>query len=293
MFGRDFFVERYRRLGWEFREVTLRQAIRVNSMNVRGFDVVGRLRDLGVELEKVPFLQNGYWVIRSDFSVGATVEYLLGYYSVQEAAAQIPATLFTDLKDKIVLDACAAPGGKTVQLADLMNNTGVIVALDVNKRRLEALMNQLERCRVRNTVVYRLDARQASKLGLKFDRILLDVPCSGNFATDKDWFRRRTFRDVERNAKLQKQILAEAAKVLKDDGEMVYATCSLEPEENELNIDWAVKTLGLETVEIDCYGWEAPTEVFGKRLDESVRRCRRIWPGKTQGFFVCKLKKRR
>lgn len=262
-------------------------------MNVRGFDVVGRLRDLGVELEKVPFLQNGYWVIRSDFSVGATVEYLLGYYSVQEAAAQIPATLFTDLKDKIVLDACAAPGGKTVQLADLMNNTGVIVALDVNKRRLEALMNQLERCRVRNTVVYRLDARQASKLGLKFDRILLDVPCSGNFATDKDWFRRRTFRDVERNAKLQKQILAEAAKVLKDDGEMVYATCSLEPEENELNIDWAVKTLGLETVEIDCYGWEAPTEVFGKRLDESVRRCRRIWPGKTQGFFVCKLKKRR
>ncbi len=293
MFGRDFFVERYRRLGWEFREVTLRQAIRVNSMNVKGFDVVGRLRDLGVELEKVPFLQNGYWVIRSDFSVGATVEYLLGYYSIQEAAAQIPATLFTDLKDKIVLDACAAPGGKTVQLADLMDNTGVIVALDVNKRRLEALMNQLERCHVKNTVVYRLDARQASKLGLKFDRILLDVPCSGNFATDKDWFRRRTFRDVERNAKLQKQILAEAAKVLKDDGEMVYATCSLEPEENELNIDWAVKTLGLETVEIDCYGGEAPTEVFGKRLDESVRRCRRIWPGKTQGFFVCKLKKRR
>jgi len=87
--------------------------------------------------------------------------------------------------------------------------------------------------------------------------------------------------------------LAEAAKVLKDDGEIVYATCSLEPEENELNIDWAVKTLGLETVEIDCYGGEAPTEVFGKRLDESVRRCRRIWPGKTQGFFVCKLKKRR
>jgi len=293
MFGKDFFVGRYRRLGWDFREVTPRQAIRVNAMNVKGFDVVGRLRDLGVELEKVPFLQNGYWVTRSDFSVGATVEYLMGYYSVQEAAAQIPATLFKDLKDKIVLDACAAPGGKTVQLADLMDNTGVIVALDVNRRRLEALMNQLERCRVKNTVVYRLDARQASKLRLKFDRILLDVPCSGNFATDKNWFRRRTLRDVERNAKLQRQILAEAAKVLKDDGEIVYATCSLEPEENELNIDWAVKTLGLETVEIDCYGEEAPTEVFGKKLDESVKRCRRIWPGETQGFFVCKLRRRR
>jgi len=293
MFGKKFFVNRYRLLGWEFRDVALKPAIRVNAMNAGRANVVRRLKDLGVELEKVPFLQNGYWVIRSDFSVGATVEYLLGYYSVQEAAAQIPATLFTDLKDKTVLDACAAPGGKTVQLADLMENTSVIIALDVNRRRLEALMNQLERCRVKNTVVYRLDARQASKIRLKFDRILLDVPCSGNFAIDKDWFRRRTLRDVERNAKLQKQILAEAVKVLKDDGEIVYATCSLEPEENELNVDWAVKTLGLETVEIDCYGEEAPTEVFGKRLDESVRRCRRIWPGKTQGFFVCKLRKRR
>ena len=293
MFGRDFFVGRYRRLGWEFREVTPRQAIRVNSMNVRGVDVIGRLKGLGVELEEIPFLQNGYWVVRSEFSVGATVEYLLGYYSVQEAAAQIPATLFTDLKGKTVLDACAAPGGKTVQMADLMDNTGVIVALDVNRRRLEALANQLERCRVKNTIVYQLDARRVSKLEVRFDRILLDVPCSGNFATDKDWFRRRTLRDVERNARLQRQILAEATKVLKEDGEIVYATCSLEPEENELNIDWAVRNLGLEAVEIDCYGEEAPTEIFGKKLDYSVRNCRRIWPGETQGFFVAKLIKRR
>jgi NOL1/NOP2/sun family putative RNA methylase len=293
MFGKEFFVNRYRMLGWEFRDVMLRPAIRINVMNVGSIDIVGRLSGLGVKLEKVPFLQNGYWVVSSNFSVGATVEYLLGYYSIQEAAAQIPATLFTDLRGKVVLDACAAPGGKTVQLADLMGNSGVIVALDVSKRRLEALVNNLERCRVRNTIVYQLDARNVSKLGLKFDRILLDVPCSGNFATDKDWFKRRTIQDVKRNAKLQRQILAEAVKVLKDDGEIVYSTCSLEPEENELNIDWAVKNLGLETVEIDCYGEEAPTEVFGKKLDESVSYCKRIWPKETQGFFICKLRKRK
>ncbi|MGC8998855.1 MAG: RsmB/NOP family class I SAM-dependent RNA methyltransferase [Candidatus Bathyarchaeia archaeon] len=292
MFGREFFVNRYRLLGWEFRDVTPRQAIRVNAMNVKGVKIVERLRGLGVELEEIPFVRGGYWVLRSEFSVGAAVEYLLGYYSIQEAAAQIPATLFTDLRGKTVLDACAAPGGKTVQLADLMGNTGVVVALDVNERRLKALMNQLERCRVKNTIVYKLDARKISKLDLKFDRILLDVPCSGNFATDKDWFRRRTLADVERNAKLQREILAESVKALKDDGEIVYATCSLEPEEDELNIDWAVKNLGLETVEVECYGEEAPTEIFGKRLDDSIRNCRRIWPDKTQGFFVCKLKKR-
>ncbi|MEM2518289.1 MAG: RsmB/NOP family class I SAM-dependent RNA methyltransferase [Candidatus Bathyarchaeia archaeon] len=293
MFSKEFFVNRYRLLGWEFRDVAPKQAIRVNAMNVKGVKILERLRGLGVELEEIPFLRGGYWVTRSDFSVGATVEYLLGYYSIQEAAAQIPAALFTDLRGKTVLDACAAPGGKTVQLADLMENTGVIVALDVDRRRLNALQNQLERCRVKNTIVYRLDARKASKLGLKFDRILLDVPCSGNFAVDKGWFSRRTLTDIERNARLQREILAEAAKVLKEDGEIVYATCSLEPEEDELNIDWAVKNLGLETVEIECYGEEAPTEIFGKKLDDSVRNCRRIWPGETQGFFACKLKKRR
>ncbi|MEM2281884.1 MAG: hypothetical protein QXZ68_07900, partial [Candidatus Bathyarchaeia archaeon] len=73
MFGKEFFVNRYRLLGWEFRDVTPRQAIRVNTMNVGGVDVVGRLQSLGVELEKVPFLRNGYWVVRSNFSVGATV----------------------------------------------------------------------------------------------------------------------------------------------------------------------------------------------------------------------------
>ncbi|MEM3641692.1 MAG: RsmB/NOP family class I SAM-dependent RNA methyltransferase [Candidatus Bathyarchaeia archaeon] len=280
-------------LGWEFRDVSPRKAIRVNAMNTGGVNVVERLRRLGVELEEVPFLKGGYWVTCSKFSVGATIEYLLGYYSVQEAAAQIPATLFTDLRDKSVLDACAAPGGKTVQLADLMDNSGLIIALDVNRRRLNALTNQLERCHVRNAIVYQLDARRASKLGLMFDRILLDVPCSGNFATDKDWFKRRTISDVKKNAQLQKEMLAEAVKVLKDDGEIVYATCSLEPEENELNVHWAVKNLNLMTVELDCYDDEAITEIFGKKLDSSVKNCRRIWPCETQGFFVCKLKKRK
>ncbi|MCZ2807813.1 MAG: RsmB/NOP family class I SAM-dependent RNA methyltransferase, partial [Candidatus Bathyarchaeota archaeon] len=225
------------------------------------------------------------------FSVGATAEYLLGLYSIQEAAAQIPATLFIELEDKTVLDACASPGGKTVQLANLMNNSGVIVALELKKRKMFALANQLERSRVTNTAVYNMDAREASNLNMKFDRVLLDVPCSGNYVTDKRWFSRRTLKDVERNARRQRQILTEAVKVTKDNGKIVYATCSLEPEENELNINWAIATLNLEVEEIKCHGEKALTNVFGRELDSSIEKCRRIWPGQTQGFFVCKLRK--
>ncbi|MBM4401036.1 MAG: RsmB/NOP family class I SAM-dependent RNA methyltransferase [Crenarchaeota archaeon] len=291
MSGKEFFVDRYRQLGWEFEDAKPRQAIRVNAINTKGKNLEERLQASGVQLDKVPFLETGYWVRGSKVSVGATAEYLLGLYSIQEAAAQIPATLFTDLKGKTVLDACAAPGGKTVQLADSMGNTGALVALDVKKQRLTALSNHLERCHVSNTVVYNLDARQASRLKLKFDKILLDVPCSGNFAADKYWFERRTLADVERNARLQREILAEAAACLSDEGEIVYSTCSLEPEENEVNMDWAIKHLNLQIEEIDCHGQKGLTKVFGSPLDGSMARCRRIWPAETQGFFVCKLKK--
>jgi NOL1/NOP2/sun family putative RNA methylase len=293
MSGKQFFIDRYEQLGWSYRDVKPRQAIRVNLANGEEKRVLERLRHDGVLLDKVPFLDAGYWVRRSRVSVGATAEYLLGLYSIQEAAAQIPAALFSGVRGKRVLDACAAPGGKTVQLADLMGNTGVIVALDIDRRRLSALSNHLERCHVGDVVAYCFDARQAQRLKLRFDCILLDVPCSGNFASDREWFSRRTLRDVERNAEIQREILAEASACLKEDGEIVYSTCSLEPEEDELNMDWAVKSLNLQTEDVNSTGEKGLTNVFGAELDVSVARCRRIWPGDTQGFFVCKLKKRR
>jgi 16S rRNA C967 or C1407 C5-methylase (RsmB/RsmF family) len=98
---------------------------------------------------------------------------------------------------------------------------------------------------------------------------------------------------VERNAEIQREILAEAVQCLQEDGEIVYSTCSLEPEEDELNMDWAVKNLNLQIEEVYCHGEKGLTKVFEETLDVSVERCRRIWPDETQGFFVCKLKKRR
>jgi len=291
MSGKEFFVNRYKNLGCTYKEVKLKQAIRINTMNSNRDTVVKRLESLGIVLEKIPFLEDGYWIRKSKFSVGATAEYLLGLYSIQEAAAQIPVTLFTELEDKTVLDACASPGGKTVQLANLMKNRDVIVALELKQRKMFALANQLERSRVTNTAVYNMDAKEATNLNIEFDCVLLDVPCSGNPITDKDWFNKRTIEDVHKNARRQRQILTEAVKVTKDGGELVYATCSLEPEENELNIDWAIGALNVKVEEINCHGEKGLTNVFGKELDRSIEKCRRIWPDQTQGFFVCKLRK--
>jgi NOL1/NOP2/sun family putative RNA methylase len=292
MFGKEFFVNRYQKLGWNYRQVKPRRAIRVNALNASRDEVVSRLESRGTVLERIPFLENGYWISKSRFSVGATAEYLLGLYSVQEAAAQIPATLFNRLKNKMVLDACASPGGKTVQLANIMKNSGVIVALELKERKMFALANQLERSRVTNTAVYNMDAKEASKLNMSFDCVLLDMPCSGNYVTDREWFNKRSFKDVERNARRQRQILAEAVNVTKDGGELVYATCSLEPEENELNIDWAINNLNVKVQSINCHGENGLTNVFGRQLDRSIELCRRIWPEQTQGFFVCKLRRK-
>jgi len=291
MSGKQFFIDRYAKLGWTYKKPQVRQSIRINQVNSTGKRLIERLRSLGVEFEKVPFLTAGYWINSTKVSLGATVEYLLGLYSIQEAAAQIPATLFHALHGKNVLDACAAPGGKTVQLADLMGNSGTITGLDINKQRLSAMVNHLERCHISNTIIYNVDARQAKLLNRKFDRVLLDVPCSGNFAGDQEWFNRRTIGDIERNADVQRALFAETATCLNEGGEIVYSTCSLEPEEDELNMDWAVKNLGLKIQKIDCLGSDGLTEVFGRRLDAQVGFCRRIWPDKTQGFFVCKLRK--
>jgi NOL1/NOP2/sun family putative RNA methylase len=289
---KEFFINRYKQLGWTFKNTRIKQTIRINNCNIDKKKLLVRLKKEKIQLQPVPFLKDAFWVIKSKVSVGATAEYLLGFYSIQEAASQIPVSVFKKLKEKKVLDACAAPGGKTVQLANYMKNTGEIVALDIRKKRLIALTNHLERCHINNTIVFFLDARKIGILNTKFDRILIDAPCSGNFTMDNRWFNRRTPKDIKRNAKLQRELLAKCKQYLDDHGEMVYSTCSLEPEENELNMDWAIRNLNLKIEKINCFGGNGVTNIFGQKLHNSISRCKRIWPGDTQGFFICKLRKR-
>ena len=291
--GREDFIELYQSLGGSVTgDETTPKAIRVNPLKTEDQTLVAILEDQGVELEKIPFLDHGYRVISSPFSLGASIEYLLGYYSLQETASQLPVQVLSPSKDDRVLDMAAAPGGKTTQIAAYMENQGEVTAVDVNRQRLFALENNVERTGVKNTIVYAIDALELPDEPL-FTKVLLDAPCSGNYVTDGRWFDNRTKSHIKSNSLMQRRLIAKAINVLETGGTLLYSTCSLEPEENEVNVQWMLENYDVKIQEIDCPGSHGLTNVFLDELDESVSKCRRIWPNDvgSQGFFIAKAVK--
>ncbi len=289
------FLGRYAQLGEKVPEaIAIKPSLRVNTLRIPEDVLINRLNNLGVKLSKISWLQHGYFIEHSKFSLGASAEALLGYYYLQEAAAQLVAEILDPKPDEIVLDCCASPGGKTTQFAQLMQNKGTIIALEKKSHRLLALRNNLERMGVSNTAVYHMDAVKAVQLGIKFDKILIDAPCSGNYAGDERWFSKRTIEDIKRSAQIQRSLLNAVLDALKPNGILVYSTCTLEPEENELNMQWLVENykVKLEPIEIGI-GDKGLTDVFGKKLHASIANCRRFWPHKTgtEGFFIAKVRK--
>jgi tRNA (cytosine40_48-C5)-methyltransferase len=291
------FISRYEELGqtFDFRKITLRKSLRVNTLKIKEEELKKRLLKNGIKLEKIPFVKNGYFY-EAKFSLGSTPEYLQGYYYMQEAASQMPAEELDPKEGDFVLDMAASPGSKTTQIAQLMNNKGVIVALDTEKMRLQSLQNNLERLSVTNTMVLKKDARYADDLGVKFDKILLDAPCSGNFCIEPNYFSIRTLNDLHQKSKLQKELLSSAIKSLKPGGVIVYSTCSLEPEEDEMVIDWALSShKSIEIIELKTkFGEPGATTIFGKELHPDISRTRKFWPHKTgtEGFFIAKMRKK-
>jgi NOL1/NOP2/sun family putative RNA methylase len=294
--GVNPFLERYAKLGERVpASITLKPTLRVNTLRISEEKIIARLTKLGVKLSKILWLKHGYTVEQSKFSLGASVEALLGYFYLQEAAAQVPVEVLDPKPGETVLDCCASPGGKTTQLAQQMKNTGVIVSLEKKSHRLLSLRNNIERCGVSNAVVYHMDAVKAAQLGMKFDKILLDAPCSGNYAGDSGWFAKRNIDDIKKSAQFQRNLLQVVTSLLKPDGVLVYSTCTLEPEENELNMQWAIDQLGIKLEPIPFpIGDPGLTDVFGKQLDKSVAHCKRFWPHKTntEGFFIAKMRRK-
>ena len=284
--------ERYKLLGVEFEEkADILPSIRINTLKIEPEQIIQRLESKGVELKKIEYLDFGY-SYESEFSLASTQEYLQGYFYIQEAASQLPVQVLGVKKNDKVLDMAASPGSKTTQIAQYTDN--LIFALDVQRQRLESLKNNVERLGVRNVVILNKDAKHADDLG-QFDKVLLDAPCSGNFCINPTYYKDRTVFDIKERAKLQKDLIKTAYKCLKVGGFLVYSTCSLEVEENEEVIDFALKNTGFEVIDTSLkIGDEGLTKTYDRTLDSSISKCRRFWPHKTgtEGFFIAKLVKK-
>ena len=288
------FLDRYRQLGHTLTgDEKPSKSLRVNTLKTNAPQLIERLQKHGASLKKIDYLTDGYQIQETPFSLGASFEYLLGHYTLQEAASQFPVQSLNPQPGEAVLDMCAAPGTKTTQLAAHMENTGALVAVDIDRSRLYALENSLERCGAENCAVYHIDVNELDFGELRFDKILLDAPCSGNYVIDEEWFNKRTLDDVEWNAERQKGLLNTAVGLLKEGGILSSTTCSLEPEENELNVQWLLDNFNVQLREIQGPGSPGLTEVFGNKLDDEVAKSMRFWPEEmgTQGFYVAEAAK--
>lgn len=272
------------------------KTIRVNTLKISKHELKKRLEEKGWKLHQVPWCETAFFV-ETEEKIAKSEEFFLGYFYILDAASLVPPIVLSPKEDEVVLDLCASPGSKTTFMVELMKNKGLIIANDISPRRIEALSNNLQKTGSTNTVVTMMNGLNIKRLGMTFDKILVDVPCSasGTFISSFSVLEFWSEHVVKKLSSLQKKLLKSAAEVLKEGGEIVYSTCSMDPEENEENLDYAVKKLGLEPVKIDLKGlkYRRGIESYKGVRYEYSEYAMRFYPfdNLTEGFFICKLRK--
>ena len=294
------FYERYSKVDnskefWEYMAKPLRLSVRVNTLKGNLDRVVELLEKYG-RLERVPWCEEGFFVHEENGLDGSCMEHQLGLIFFQEASSMIPPVVLNAEKGKAILDVAAAPGAKTTQIAQYVENEATIVANDVKYSRINILISNLQRCCAMAHVTM-CDGRKFGRFGERFDYVLLDAPCSNvgmarkNYKYAKIW----SLREVMALSRLQKQLILSAYDSLKKGGILVYSTCTLDPLEDEEVVDHLLANRDAEVEEIDVpvKGVEPITEFEGREYSEEVRKCLRVHPqcNDTEGFFVARIRK--
>ncbi len=232
-------------------------------------------------------------------------EYYNGFYYLQDLASMLAVIALDPQPDETIVDLCAAPGGKTTYISEKMENKGIVIANEYDARRRTTLQLNIERMNALNVIITNEDATLLSTLSqLRVNRVLLDAPCTGDgLLWRKKDFRPiiRNYNQLQRTTKQQYKMLEQAFSLLKCDGILLYSTCSLSIEENELLI-----TQFLSQHAEECTAVELPQQIaqFGSKplLDKiptdlretsEISKARRFYPHihKTNGFFMIKLQK--
>ncbi|MFB4162613.1 16S rRNA (cytosine(967)-C(5))-methyltransferase RsmB [Alteribacillus sp. JSM 102045] len=209
--------------------------VRVNLSKSTKEEVRNRLLEEGCQI-KEGALSPDALIIASGHVIN-TETYKKGYVTIQDESSMLVARLLDPAPGMNVLDACAAPGGKTTHLAERMENKGTVKAFDLHKKKVKLIEEQAERLGISIIEANALDARELTAQVEKeqFDRVLVDAPCSGlgviRRKPELKWQKQRA--DLERFPAIQAEILAEASKMVKPGGQLVYSTCTVRREENE------------------------------------------------------------
>ena len=249
-------------------------------------------------LERVPWIQNGFYYDGESVQPAKHPYYFAGLYYLQEPSAMTPADRLPVEPGDRVLDVCAAPGGKATELGAKLNGTGVLAANDLSSSRAKGLLKNLELFGIGNALVL---SEEPGKLvpyfREYFDKILIDAPCSGEgmFRKDRKMVRAWEEHGPEYFSKIQRSIVTQAAEMLRPGGMMLYSTCTFSPLENEQTIEYLLQQYPeFKICEMEGYeGFAQGIPEASESGDEALRRTVRIFPHrmKGEGHFLALLRK--
>jgi len=281
----------------EANEKPLIPTIRINTLKIKIGNLINKLKSKGFILEALPWVSYGFKVVKRPMNLGSLHEFLQGYFYLQSFSSMIPCYVLDPRPKETVIDMCAAPGSKATQIAQLMKNSGKLILIDRNAKRIPALNINLSRLGVNNSIVINQDAIDLPNMGFKADKILLDAPCTGEGLIRRDASRKksRTQMDIKRLSKIQSNLLVSGLDSLKKGGHLVYSTCSIAPEENEMVIDSILNQY--ESAKIlkikDQIGSPGLEKFNGLGFNPNLKFAQRLYPHiqDSEGFFFCLLEK--
>ena len=254
----------------------------INTNIAKIDDVYKKLKEKDINFKKYSFSNHSFEINME--KPAELSEFKTGEISLQEKAAMLPVLALAPTKKDYVLDACASPGMKTIQLSNMSQN---VLAVDVNSTRVKSLLHNKEIYGLKNVKVMRTDVRNVKET---FDKIMLDAPCSseGLVRKRKEALKGWSQKLVLSKAKAQKNLILTCFDMLKPHGEMVYATCSFAKEENEDIVNFLLERR--EDAQI------VPVNFVGIKVRENkwCPNSIRLWPqdNNTQQFFFAKIKKK-
>ncbi|MDR5694950.1 MAG: RsmB/NOP family class I SAM-dependent RNA methyltransferase [Armatimonadota bacterium] len=282
---------------WEFARRPQPRTLRIQTGRIPPDRVVERLEAQGFRLEPLPFPPHFYRIVHEPFPISKTLEHWLGFFYVQESVMGLVAwALLGPTRPQSILDLCAAPGGKTTHLADILQE-GTVIASDISARRIRALASNVLRTGCLNVMIVQSDGRLFPQ-GALFDVVLVDAPCSaeGNLRNDPAVLREPSRGYRRQVTNLQEALLRRAVSLVRPGGTILYVTCTFAPEENEAIVDRILREapeLDIEPIDLPIPHEPGLLEFLDMSFDRRLREAWRVYPYHMDsgGLFMVRLKK--